>query len=249
MTKPKLYVFTISHFCEKARWGLDYLDIDYELVLLSPISHAQNAKQLGLSRASVPILETSDGVIQGSDHILTWAEETSQSSNTPNKNFGSKQPKVLAIEERLDSVVGVHIRRLFYSEALVDHPDTVLRVFVDGMPQAEQDTIRALWPKVRESMIARMDLGAEQFDESLNILEAEFNWLDDMLKANNGYLASDQFTRADLTAASLISPLCKPAEHPTAHLLEITPRLEAFIAQASQRPIYQWLLDTYAAHR
>jgi len=26
---PRLYIFPISHYCEKARWALDYLNVDY----------------------------------------------------------------------------------------------------------------------------------------------------------------------------------------------------------------------------
>ncbi|MFT6045245.1 MAG: glutathione S-transferase [Arenicella sp.] len=37
--KHKLYVFAIFHYCEKARWALDYLQVDYQLLYLSPISH------------------------------------------------------------------------------------------------------------------------------------------------------------------------------------------------------------------
>lgn len=30
MKKPTLYVFAISHYCEKARWALDFFEVDYQ---------------------------------------------------------------------------------------------------------------------------------------------------------------------------------------------------------------------------
>jgi len=67
---PVLYVFAISHYCEKARWTLDYLGIDYELRHVAPGEHGQIAKKLGAPRTSVPYLSTGDEVIQGSADII-----------------------------------------------------------------------------------------------------------------------------------------------------------------------------------
>jgi glutathione S-transferase len=36
MTPPQLYVFAISHYCEKARRALDYLGIEHEIKYLAP---------------------------------------------------------------------------------------------------------------------------------------------------------------------------------------------------------------------
>ena len=45
MSKPVLNIFRISHYCEKARWALDYLDIDYELRTLPVIAHIEIVNQ------------------------------------------------------------------------------------------------------------------------------------------------------------------------------------------------------------
>ncbi len=74
--QPVLYVFAISHFCEKARWALDHLGIAYELRYLAPGEHAELAKKLGAPKSSVPFLDTNGKLIQGSSAIISWAEET-----------------------------------------------------------------------------------------------------------------------------------------------------------------------------
>ena len=114
MIRPMLYIFTISHYCEKARWALDYLGIDVDVQILAPGTHIEIANKLGLKRGSVPFLRVGEIVIQGSDAIIHWAEQ----ENKSNATLGSLNPEVIAVEKRLDDKLGVHIRRWFYSEAI-----------------------------------------------------------------------------------------------------------------------------------
>ena len=55
--KPTLYIFAISHFCEKARWALDYLGIEYQLVHLAPGLHMSAAKKTGRSKVLTTDIE------------------------------------------------------------------------------------------------------------------------------------------------------------------------------------------------
>jgi len=59
MTKPVLHVFAISHYCEKARWALDYLEIDYEFRHLPPGVHISIARKLSATQTALPDLLTS----------------------------------------------------------------------------------------------------------------------------------------------------------------------------------------------
>jgi len=110
-TTPVLYVFAISHFCEKARWALDVLEVDYELRHVAPGEHMEIAKKLGAPRSSVPYLSLDGRVIQGSADIVTWAEGVSSTeiSLTPDAEDCEQ------IEKRIDDVAGVHVRRFYYS--------------------------------------------------------------------------------------------------------------------------------------
>ena len=42
----KLYQFCISHYCEKARWALDYKGINYQTVNLLPGQHVNTIRKL-----------------------------------------------------------------------------------------------------------------------------------------------------------------------------------------------------------
>ena len=85
MTTPVLYVFAISHYCEKARWTLDYLGLDYTLRHLAPGAHRRLANKLGAPASTLPILvlgdEDGDKFIQGSSAIINWAEINKSASS------------------------------------------------------------------------------------------------------------------------------------------------------------------------
>ena len=150
--RPVLYVFAISHYCEKARWVLDYLGIDYELRHVAPGEHARIAKQLGAPHSSVPYISVAGKVIQGSADIISWAESQA-SAGEKRLTPAAERELCTDIEKRIDDIAGVHIRRYYYSEALVEHPETVRPVFTRDLRFPKNVLIRFAWPKIRKIMI------------------------------------------------------------------------------------------------
>ena len=55
-TKPILVVFGISHFCEKARWALDWHGIPYTEIAWPPGVHRALLKYYGAQGSSLPVL-------------------------------------------------------------------------------------------------------------------------------------------------------------------------------------------------
>ena len=62
--RPQLITFAASHFCEKARWALDWHGISYDEVGWPPGLHRILAKRRGLKEAKVPILFDGEDVVQ-----------------------------------------------------------------------------------------------------------------------------------------------------------------------------------------
>jgi glutathione S-transferase len=246
MQKPILHVFLISHYCEKARWALDLCGVEYQLSLLSPLSHASNAKKIGAKRSSLPILETSTGVIQGSAEIIKWANDQARINERPGLLI---TPESKAIEKRLDDVLGIHVRRWFYSEALLDCPETVRPVFAHGSGLFGRLTLRLAWPKVVASMVKRMGLGVDQENESKEIVSSELDWLDSLLENDSSFLTGGALSNADIAAASLMAPMLSPESHPASGLITLPPRASELAEQWSQRPFTKWLTELYSARR
>ncbi|MEH6570925.1 MAG: glutathione S-transferase N-terminal domain-containing protein [Halioglobus sp.] len=247
MNKPILYIFAISHYCEKARWALDYLEIDHQIRYLSPGMHIDVAKNLGVPASSLPILADTNEVIQGSAEIIDWAQKNTatQHSLTP----PDKETQCLDFEQRLDNVAGVHTRRYFYSEALVENSNMVLQTFTKDLQPAERESVTKEWPMIREMMIQMMDLGAAQGEESKQIVNRELAWIDELLADGRSYLVADRFSRVDIAAASLFARQAAPEGHPSGRFMELPPRMAATQKSWHNRPSLQWIRGIYRKHR
>lgn len=247
MSRPILHVFAISHYCEKARWALDYRGIDYTLNTLAPGSHIKKARSLGFKRGSLPILETDEKAIQGSAEVVSWAE--AQPARGPGLTADTTRDSSLAMEQRLDERIGIHVRRYYYSAALVDHPETVRPFFLRRLPWLEQLKCRLGWSAIRRLMIKGMDLGPEQRLESKAIVDAELRWLDEILEDGRETLVGNAFTRADLAAASLLAPLAQPDQHPEYAGMVLPPVIADDLREWSERPSLVTVRRLYARYR
>lgn len=248
MPKPTLYVFTISHYCEKARWALDYFGIDYDLRPIAPGVHAKVAQKLKCRKSSVPILVNGAEVIQDSTHIISWAEENT-TNDKPSLLPPEYKDEVEEIEKRLDDISGVHIRRLFYSEALVNYPETVKPIFLSGIPFWQRLLVHWKWNFIRNRMIKLMDLGDKQYQDSKNIIADEIKWLDELASKGSDYLVGDKLTRADLALASLYGPLVDPVEHPIKGSIILPPNLKNETREWLSRPSMMLVREIYKKHR
>lgn len=247
MPQPVLYIFAISHYCEKARWALDHYGIAYRLHPTMPGMNRKIAKRLGSNAGSMPFLQIGDNLITGSSAIIDWGEHNRHDDRASLN--GEDPEQVSAIEKRLDDIVGVHIRRYYYSAALLTAPASVRPIFSDGLPFVQKMMVMLGWKKIVPVMIKLMDLGLEQGAQSRDILGSELDWLDALLSDGRPYLTGNAFTRADITAASLLAPLINPPKHPTYKALQIPSELHDDMAIWRERPIIRWVNKMYTAHR
>lgn len=248
MPAPTLYLFSISHYCEKARWALEYLGVEHRLGFVAPGQHLRIARRLGLRHGAVPFLDLGGKVVQGSADIVTWAESAAP-AGAPVLSSDETRDACLEIERRLDDVAGVHARRFYYSEAVVDHPRTVRPLLTAGLPAAQRLGFLFSWRLVRSLMIRGMDLGPSQRKASRDVVDGELGWLEAMLADGRPYLVGDRFSRADLAAASLLSPVALPAEHPAYAGLDAPPKFAADLERWGDRPSLAWVREIYAKHR
>jgi glutathione S-transferase len=247
MSQNILYVFAISHYCEKARWALDHYGIDYRLRFTMPGANRRIAKKFGAVSGSLPFLKTAIGTIAGSDSIIDWGE-TNRAPDRASLS-GDDSKTVRAFEKRLDDVTGVHVRRYYYSDALINDPASVRPIFSRDLPLFPKLGVTLAWTKIVQFMIKGMDLGPEQGLASRDSILGELDWLDNLLADGRPYLTGERFTRADLTAASLLAPLANPARHPTYSDLALPSALAATITNWQDRPSLKWVLQIYDKHR
>lgn len=237
--RPRLIVFSLSHFAERARWALDRAGIAYDEERWAPGLHAWRAKRLGLARTQVPVLVGADGaMLQGSDAILDALDLPGGDAE---------------IEARCVGKIGPLVRRYLYSAALDDPRSGVREALLTGVPPGEARLARIVWPLTRLLMRKSFRASPEHLPELSRRLGAELAWLAQTLEARGGaHLVGGAFGRADLTAASLLSPLIAPPQCPVGDLygsIRLPQAVDDEIARWRAEPALAFVARLYAEHR
>jgi glutathione S-transferase len=241
---PRLVTFGISHFCEKARWALDWHGIGYEEISWPPGVHRILAKRCGAKGTTLPILLDGDAVIQGSGAIIDWADKKTQDSTRR-----LTLPDAIEIEQRADEVIGLHVRRLAYAEILPRFPHLAKPALFSNASTAHRFVGNMMWPVTRRVMLRMYRITPAAALESRAKLEGELDWLDDKLSDGRSYLAGDRFSRADLTVASLLAPFARPEEMPVFHEMSVPDALAADYERWRNRPVMRWVVTQYQSCR
>jgi glutathione S-transferase len=234
----RLIVFGPSHFGERARWGLDHAGIAYREERWVPGPHAVQARRLGLTATTTPILVPDDGpAVQGSDRILDHA------------GVPGGDPE---LEERFQGRIGPLVRQMVYASALSDPGSGVKDALFEGAPRGQALAGRLMWPVTRRLIVAGMRARPEFLPELTRRLDGELAWFAGVLAERGERLVGGAFGRADLTAASLLAPLAIPPECPVAGLYErvrLSEPLGAQVRRWRDEPALAWVARTYARHR
>ena len=239
----KLYQFPISHYCEKIRWALEFKNIDHEIKNLIPGLHLLKTKKLA-PESSVPILTHKGLVIQGSSEIISYLDKTFPERRlTPKETH--ERDKVLEWENYIDNEIGKNVRLCCY-HILLNHPDIVIPFFTYNAPWYGKPFLAIMFPKLKVKMIHRMkinDVAAKKARKNLTIAVDKLN----SHYQDHEFLVGDQFSRADLTAASLLAPLCMPEKYGLYWPEKIPDKLEELMTEFSGKT--QCVHDLYEKYR
>ena len=240
-----LYQFQFSHYCEKARWALDYKGIPYTQRNLLPGLHTMVTRKLA-PRSSLPILADNGTVVQDSTAIITFLErEFPDCPLTPQDLREAKA--ALEWEEYLDEEIGVPLRLWFYYHTLPDR-ERALRFLLDRAPWYGRPVFAVMFPRVRTAMAKLMNIHAESARQSEERLLAALERLDGALKERR-FLIGDRFSRADLTACALLSPFCAPGKSDAQVWVALPEYIRALRDRHKTRPFFGWVLDLYRDYR
>lgn len=206
----KLFQFAVSHYCEKARWALDYKQIQYESVNLVPGTHIKTIRQLA-DNSSVPVLDHNGHVVQGSASVLTYLDE--QFADRPlTPEEPDQKAAVMAWETRLDELAGPAVRCYSYHH-LLKRPRLVVPLLAAGKPWLYQWVMRLGFSRIEEGMRQWLKINDRTAAAAQVTMETILTELAEAYR-QSPYLVGNRFTRADLTAAALFAPLFQPARYP-----------------------------------
>jgi glutathione S-transferase len=245
---PRLATFATSHYCEKARWALQWHGIAFEEVTWPPGLHRVLAARAGAKASSLPLLIDGSEAVEGSGAIVDWAERNADDpgrSLTPSADFDA----AAAIERRADEVIGPHVRRLAYAALLPRHADAVRRIMFPSAVGWHRVAGNLTWPVAWRLIMTSYDIGPHAAAESRAALETELDWIDGLLADGRPYLAGDRFSRADLTVASLLAGFARPEEMPVYRDMAMPEALADDVRRWRERPAMRFVLAQYRDHR
>jgi glutathione S-transferase len=239
----QLYQFPFSHFCEKARWALDYKSIAYRAVNLLPGFHIRAMRNLA-PKTCLPVLHDDGTVVQDSAAIIDYLDARYPiPCLTPCDPQDRREAKEW--EQYFDEEIGVTLRLWFYYHTLPDRR-LALGFLLQDAAWHQRPPFLLVYPKLRQAMTQLMNINSESAKQSEERLRAALERLDAALDGRR-FLVEDRFSRADLTACALLSRYCLPDD------IEASARFPAAVLRLRDemkgRHFYQWVRSVYDGYR
>ncbi|HEX8952261.1 MAG TPA: glutathione S-transferase N-terminal domain-containing protein, partial [Polyangia bacterium] len=138
----ELITIPFSHFCEKARWALDWCGVPYVERGYLPGLHLLRTRRIG--GRTVPALVRADGsALTDSTEILRWADAQAPAHRKLLPTDAAARAAADAFEDELDEVLGPATRLWAYAYGLRNRP--LLRALVaPGLPRRRDRALLAL---------------------------------------------------------------------------------------------------------
>ena len=208
--KPRLIAIAISHSCEKVRWALDYLDIDYVEEDHAPPSHRQYTFRH--DGKIVPVLVTKNEDFTNSHAILEYLNSISE-----NKKLYPVDPELCnqvdTLEMLFDEKLGGATRTWGYYYA-IQKPLAVAIAWGINAPLIERIKAILVFPLIPRLLSQMYDVTSETKDLALAGIREVFEIVNQELDSGKQLLVGDRLSAADITFAALVSPILRPHNHP-----------------------------------
>lgn len=241
-----LYQFPISHYCEKARWTLDFKGVPFEIKNLLVGFHYKKLKSMAAD-TTVPVVVHQATTIQGSDKIIDYLDQQiSENSLTPDDPELARQSREW--EAYAAKHFGDPIRCILY-DILLEHPNLLIPRFAYGGPWYSKLLYKAIYSQLKQKVRVGLRINDKSVGISKKLVERGMNKLASHVRQRE-FVVGGQFSRADLTVCSLLSPLLGPPGSPYANGISSMP--EAILQYRDSivdEDVMQWVSNIYKNHR
>ena len=239
----RLLTFSISHFSEKVRWSLDLSGLAYSERVLLPGPHMLVTRRLA-PQTSVPILQHGDRAVQGSSTILDYMEhELGVSRLAPEPAHATECSRLEALANK---AFGLGVQQIFYA-TLLGERSIVIDLWTQRAPSYGRTFYGLAYPVIAAAVRRMYRINAATVQHAKDRFRSAMDETDRALN-DKPYLLGDRLTRADITVASLLAPVCRPPEH-LLRWPEMPEHTLGFVREFEARPTYQHVLKLYREHR
>jgi glutathione S-transferase len=206
----RLISFQISHYCEKARWALDRLEIPYVEECHLPPLHRLRTIPLGGS--SVPLLITATTILKDSVDILNYLDTLVPPNRKLYPEISTLRSDIDVLETEFNQQLGTSTRQWGYYYALQNR-ELMQRMWCDRVPKWQQSLFPAMFPIACFLVNRIYNVNRETSLLAYERVQAIFARVSDRLADGRRYLVGDRFSAADLTFACLAAPAIVPVEY------------------------------------
>jgi glutathione S-transferase len=242
----ELLQFRHSPYNEKVRWALDLKRVPHRRRSLLPGPHLRVVRAL-TGRSHTPVL-VSDGVaLDGSARILEWLEQRYPDPPLFPES-AQDRAEAMRIQAWFDDDLTPRIRRAVL-DALLRNPRDFARVFGDGRSAWAQAGYACIVPLA--APLVRRGNGITGADAVADGLRAAGEALDFVVQRGGdaGTLAGPRFGIADITAASTLATVVRPAKSPMHVPGRFGSPMTAVIERFREHPGARWVRAMYERHR
>ena len=224
----ELVTIPFSHFCEKARWALDYCQVPYVERACLPGLHLRHTKRIG--GRTVPALIREDGsALVDSTDILRWADAQAPADRKLFPTDAAARAEADAFEEELDVGLGPATRLWAYANGLQNRP--MLRDMVSpSFPRLRDRLLLALiLPAVGKLIVQQYGATPDAGDRAEGVILEGFERVSRLLE-KRPYLSGERFGGSDLTFTVLGGVMVMPRENRfLKHDTDMPPQMRAFV--------------------
>lgn len=242
----KLISISFSHYCEKARWGLERAGLAYAERCYPPLLHYRAVARY--RTRSVPVLVHPSGVLTDSTDILQWIDaQAPQAGLYPDD--AELRAEVERWEDRFDDVLGPATRQHVYFFGF-GALDLMLPVALEGAGRLDRLLVPHVLPRARPLFDRLLGLSPADLAQADAIIDGVLDAVEAQL-GDRRFLVGDRFSAADLTFAAMMAPLVLPANYgvrlPGPD--EVPAPYAAWIEQKQQRPAVRFACRLWAEER
>jgi len=207
----RLITIPMSHYCEKARWGLERLDIDYFEERHLQVFHYPRTYWVS-GGPNVPVLIDKQTVVHDSTAILKYLDRYASIDQQLYPQDSEHRSRVESLEDLFDDVVGVESRRWIYYH-FRNKLTQAIRTAGQGAPWSEKLLMPALYPIFFLLINKLLKPTSNNVENGLNKVRDIVKTTDALLLKNNTHLLDDRFSAADLSLACMLAPLLLPRNY------------------------------------
>lgn len=204
-----LITIPISHYCEKARWGLEYARVPYKEERHLQGFHFRAVRKVA-DTDTAPVLVTPEQVLTDSTDILKWCDGLAPADRKLYPSEPGLREEVEKFEDWLDEVFGPAGRLWMYTYVL-DMVPLILRCSKEHrVPRYQLWLMPIAFPMVKGMINRALDRTATSREKSFDKVEEVLEKVAERLADGRKYLIGGRFTVADLTFASLSAAVLVP---------------------------------------